>query len=129
MSTQTPQQTERQLQRAVIEYGRLNGWLTAHFHDSRRQVRPGVFVGDRDAAGFPDLVMARGGRLVVAELKGEKGRVSADQQMWLGALHGVERATVAHVAEFADRGLARPCVEVYVWRPSDWASIEGTLQR
>ena len=51
--------TEKAFQSRVVELARLYGWRVAHFHDSRRQVKPGVFVGDKDAAGFPDLVLVR----------------------------------------------------------------------
>ena len=78
--------TERQLQTRVIDAARVYGWHVAHFHDSRRPVKPGVFVGDRDAAGFPDLVLCRTGELVFAELKRETGVVTALQQTWLDAL-------------------------------------------
>lgn len=99
--------TEAALQKAVIDTARLLGWKVAHFHDSRRQVRPGVFVGDRDAAGFPDLVLVRGGRLLFVELKAEKGRLSPEQDAWIAALQDSRRCGVA------------------VFRPSDWTN--GTV--
>lgn len=102
-------QTEAQFQAAVVDYARRNGWKTCHFHDSRRQVRPGVHVGDRDAAGFPDLVCVRE-RVVYAELKGPKTRVSDAQLEWMQAL--------------SDAG-----EEVYLWRPKDWGDIEKVLGR
>lgn len=43
---------------SVVDAARLNGWLVYHTHDSRRS-----------AEGFPDLVMLRLSRMVVAELK------------------------------------------------------------
>lgn len=103
--------SESSLQKAVIELARLLGWKVAHFHDSRRQVRPGVFVGDKDAAGFPDLVLVRRNRLVVAELKAEKGRLAPAQTTWLAAL--------------LEAG-----VDVHVWRPEDWqaGAVEAVLR-
>ena len=89
--------TERQFMQMVIDLARLQHWLPYHTHDSRRS-----------DPGFPDVVMVRGERLIFAELKAEKGRVSAAQTFWLDAL----RATGA---------------EVYVWRPSDWETIVVTL--
>jgi hypothetical protein len=61
-------------------------------------------------AGLPDLILCKPPRLIFAELKSERGRVRAEQQAWLDAL--------------------RQCagVEVYLWRPSDWASIVETLK-
>lgn len=99
---------------AVIEYARLKNWKVAHHHDSRRQVRPGVLVGDSDAAGLPDLLLVREDRLIFAELKREKGKLSDTQAEWLSILGGVEDAT-EHV-------------EVWTWRPSDWPVIEEVLR-
>lgn len=98
--------TEADLQSAVLELLRLRGYRTAHFHDSRREVRPGVFVGDKDAAGFPDIVAVRkrDGRCLIIELKSEKGRLSKAQDEWLLAFEQVEG------------------VEQYVFKPSDWFS-------
>lgn len=101
--------SEADFQASVIQFARLHRWRVAHFHDSRRQVG-GRMVGDADAAGFPDLVLVRGVRLLVVELKSERGRVKPEQQEWLDAL----RATGV--------------VMVAVWRPSHWPEIERTLR-
>ena len=110
MSITAIPQTEAEFQAAVIDLARRNGWRVHHHHDSRRQVRPGVFVGDRDASGFPDLVAVRGSRVVWAELKRERGRLSVAQSAWL-------------------RDLEAAGQEVYVWRPVDWPEIERVLGR
>ena len=68
-------QTEAQFQRTVTEYAALTGWLWYHTHDSRRS-----------HAGFPDLCLVRGDRLIFAELKSERGRVRLEQEAWLQAL-------------------------------------------
>lgn len=111
-----PQQSEASFQRAVIQYARLQGFRVAHVHDSRRQVAPGVLVGDRDAAGIPDLIMVRGETLVFAELKSAKGRLRPEQTAWLDAL--------VVVAEAAPEN-----VKIRVWSPASWADIEFTLGR
>lgn len=98
---------ERDFQTAVIDLAKLKGWKVAHFHDSRRQVRPGMFVGDKDAAGFPDIVAVRE-RVIYAELKGEKTRVTDAQAAWMKAL--IEAGE-----------------EVYLWRPADWDDVERVL--
>jgi hypothetical protein len=41
-------------------------------------------------AGFPDLVLARAGRVVFAELKSEKGELSPHQRDWQSDLVGQE---------------------------------------
>ena len=83
----------------VIDLADLLGWLVYHTHDSRRS-----------AAGFPDLVFVRGERLIVAELKTERGRVSNAQSAWLAALDAISG------------------IETYVWRPNDWPVIETMLR-
>lgn len=103
-------QTEAEFQKSVCEMARRCGWRVAHFHDSRRQVREGVYVGDKDAAGFPDLVLVRRGSIIFAELKSESGHVRAQQQEWLDDLSYVGGP-----------------VRVFLWRPADWVEIERTL--
>jgi hypothetical protein len=62
--------------------------------------------------GFPDLVLARRGRVIFAELKSEKGHLTKEQASWLGHLSSV-------------RGTIAP--EVYEWRPSDLPEIQSVL--
>lgn len=100
--------SEKAFQSAVLELAALQGWKCAHFHDSRRQIKPGVFVGDASAAGFPDLVLVRGTRVVFVELKREKGRVTQQQREWLDVLEAA-------------------LAEVYLWKPKDWDQIEKVL--
>jgi len=101
--------TEAALQSCVLDYARLTGWRAVHFrpaqNDSGRWLTP--IEGD---PGWPDLVLARPGRLVVAELKSARGRVEPDQQAWITLLGSVGGA-----------------VSVYVWRPVDW--LDGTIRR
>ena len=60
--------------------------------------------------GFPDLVLARGPRLVFAELKRETGKASEAQERWAEAL-------------------TRASAEVYQWRPSDLDEVRAVLGR
>ena len=106
--------TERDLQRAVISLARRCGFLVAHHHDSRRQVGNGRLVGDRDAAGLPDLILVRGKRVVFAELKTEKGKLRPAQKTWIDALRAVESDAAGRVL-------------VKVWTPSSWDEIERLL--
>lgn len=101
---------ERQLQSQVIDLARLHGWKVWHFHDSRRQVAPGVLVGDSDAAGFPDLVLvhAQRGRILFRELKSNKGRLTVMQEQTLLDLQAAG-------------------MDAAVWRPIDWPTIMSTL--
>jgi hypothetical protein len=67
--------TERELQAAIVQAAGLGGWLCYHTHDSRRS-----------AAGYPDITLVRGSKLIFAELKSDRGRLTAEQRAWLGAL-------------------------------------------
>ena len=98
MIIETPKLTERQFMQQVVMYAYLMGWRCYHTHDSRRS-----------EAGFPDLVLVRRPRVVFAELKSERGKLTLDQRVWLDALEGCT-------------------VERYVWRPSDWRAIERLLR-
>ena len=96
--TRPPGLTEAQLQATILEAAGWHKWLVYHTHDSRRS-----------AAGYPDLTLARGTRLVFAELKSAKGKVTHAQQAWLDAL-------------------AATGAEVYVWRPPDLAEALRILR-
>lgn len=95
--------TEDDLQARVIDLAQLHGWRVAHFRAARtgRGWRTPV-EGD---PGFPDLVLARGGRVILAELKSDTGRVEDTQHAWLFALgkHG------------------------RLWRPRDWPAVRDEL--
>jgi len=90
--------TERDWMAKVIETAQWYHWRLYHTHDSRRS-----------EAGFPDLVLVRD-RIVFAELKSERGRLTFDQRKWLDAL-------------------AAAGAETYVWRPTDWDDVLACLQR
>jgi hypothetical protein len=66
--------TERQLQDAIIGAAQRLGYLVYHVYDSRRSV-----------PGFPDLVLLKGQKMLVLELKTDKGRVRPEQHVWLQA--------------------------------------------
>lgn len=87
------------MQAALEEHLRLTGWRYYHTHDSSRSV-----------AGFPDIVCLRGDRVLVAELKTAKGRVSREQQVLAGCV-------------------PRGRVPAYLWRlPGDWAEVGRVLR-
>lgn len=115
---------EAELQKLVLHQARLDGWNVAHFGNSVKFVRRGakyITVPDRDAAGFLDLVMVREERLIFAELKSEKGRITDAQALWLADLRRVAQMTDN---VFDDNSW--PIIRVYVWRPPDW--LDGSIQ-
>ena len=88
--------SERDWQQQVRDAAVLHGWKVHCVYDSRRSPE-----------GWPDLFMVRvdwnspeKGRLLAAELKSERGKVTTQQEEWLSWLE--------------ESG-----VEVYVWRPHD----------
>lgn len=87
--------SEREFQELVVDIARARGWRVYHTYDSRRS-----------APGFPDLVIARRGTVIFAELKTQAGPVRAEQSDWL--FHLGDRA--------------------YIWRPSDMDRIESLLR-
>lgn len=117
--------TEKAWQGQVLDLARQHGWAAWHFHDSRRQVeRDGqrFLVGDNDAKGFPDLVLAhpRWG-VAFVELKTDKtdSKVRDDQLVALRAIAAGIAACV--LGETAAAGAGR--IIVHVWRPRDLAVV------
>lgn len=125
--------TEAQLQAAVINQARSLGWgttlsarkaLLAQVAEIGVEAPPldGLIYHPRyslgSEPGWPDLVLVRvrDRRLIFAELKAEKGRLSTRQAEVLELLEAAV-ATDDH-----ERTETRPLVEVTVWRPSDLAS-------
>lgn len=104
----TDMETEAGLQEAVIALAKLRGWRVAHFRPARTE--KGWRTPVEGDAGFPDLVLVRGGRLIFAELKSQRGKVTLDQHEWLDELGSVEG------------------IEARVWRPQDWPPIEAGLR-
>lgn len=97
--------TEGEFQKQVTDLASLEGWLWTHTPDSRR------VQGDN---GFPDLVLARGGQVIFAELKrSPKEKLSDDQERWKEALEDTVHWS--------------PAPEWYLWTPDDWDEIRAKL--
>jgi hypothetical protein len=102
------QMPERDLQDAVIKLARLLGWRSAHFRPAMTKFGWRTAV-QGDGKGFPDTILVRGERFIVAELKAERGKIAPEQQEWLDDWRRVG-------------------AEVYVWRPSDLEQIAAVLR-
>lgn len=89
---------ETLFQGEVIRLARQYGFLVYHTVNSRRSIK-----------GWPDLILLKPTRLIVAELKVETGKLSHEQEVWMNTF-----------SELAAYGLAMGFdgVEAYVWRPS-----------
>lgn len=101
------QPTEDSFTRMILTVAALHGWRRHHG-------RPGRAAGGwrtpvAGDVGFPDLVLVKPGRLILAELK-VTTTTTPDQRLWLELFRTV------------------PGVEVYEWRPRDWPAIEATLR-
>jgi hypothetical protein len=99
---------EADFQRAVIDIAHVFGWSVAHFRAARtsRGWRTPV---EGDGAGWPDLMLLRRDRFLVAELKAEGGHLRPAQAAWL------------------DRFRAAG-IEAYVWRPADFPTVMEILR-
>jgi hypothetical protein len=108
--------SETEFRATVIEAAERLGWKVWSINDS---VYRALIVANRKlgihfrppAAGFPDLVMVRGDRLVFAELKSNTGTVRPEHKVWLDAL-----------AEL------RYPVEVHIWRPREFDCVLEVLE-
>jgi hypothetical protein len=106
-------ETEASFQAAVVDLARLRGWRIHHARPARTADgwRTAI-IGD---PGWPDLALARGPRLILAELKSARGKTSDDQREWLG-----------HLITAADASAG--ALEVHVWRPADWPAVKAALR-
>ncbi len=91
---------EKEWQKRVEGALRQYGWLVFHTLHSKGST-----------PGFPDICAVKvdpktgAARLLYAELKAEKGKLSSAQNEWMDALARV------------------PCAEVYIWRPSQFDEV------
>ena len=90
---------EADLQRTIIEAARLHGFRVAHFRPARTE--KGWRTPLEGDAGFPDLILALDGSVLAWELKGERGRLTAEQEAWRDALGNLAGGTI-------DYDLVRP---------------------
>lgn len=90
--------TEKQFESQVKDLAKLFGWR--YYHTWRSIHSP---------AGFPDCVLVRPPRLILAELKSEKGNATPAQWEWL-------------------EDLGKCGTEVYLWRPSQFDEIALILR-
>ena len=85
------------------------GWLCTHFRPAL--TARGWRTPIQGAKGFPDVVLAKGGRVIFAEIKGRGDKLSYEQCVWLDTLAE---------CDYPSTGING--VEVYLWEPKDWTS-------
>lgn len=100
--------SEAEFLRQVIQLARLLNWKVAHFRPGLNRRGRWSTAVQGDGAGFPDLVLVRE-RVIAAELKVGRGRLTAAQGEWLTA--------------FRAAGVA-----AYQWTPTNWPEIEAVLK-
>jgi hypothetical protein len=111
MTTPPAFKNEAAFRRWVTKRARAQGWLAAHLSNMQVVRRPegAIAVPDKDAAGFPDLVLVHHVHgLVCAELKMPGRKPDPEQIVWL-------------------RALRHAGVRIFVWYPRDLDEIEGVL--
>lgn len=94
-----PPLTETPFVGRIIGLAKSTGWLVTHFRPAR--TRRGYRTPIQGDKGFPDLVLARDGVVLIRECKTDRGSPSREQRAWL--------------AELGDLAA--------VWRPRDWDTV------
>lgn len=84
-----PKVSEKAFQSQVVNLARRLGWRV---HHSRRvQIAGGGHATPiQGHRGLPDLVLAKGGRVVFIELKGDGGTFESHQREWAKAITGAD---------------------------------------
>lgn len=90
---------EKQFTQQVTDLAKQLGWATYH-----------PYLSVRSTPGWPDIALVRPPRLILAELKTDKGKVSPHQEHWLDLLKACDG------------------VEVYLWRPAHFDEIVRVLR-
>lgn len=117
-----PRQTERSFQAQVIRAAELLGWRVRHDSATNQRqtcaschamlrcascgTEPRII---RNAAGMLDLLLIRRPRVVWAELKSDRGKLTDEQLTMLTELRASGQ-------------------EAYLWKPKDWPTIERILR-
>jgi len=117
--------TEQELLDATIGLATHCGWAVHHDRPARRSGSR-WHTAIQGHAGFPDLVLARGGVVLFRELKGYDvrgriGRLSSEQRDWARQLE------CEHDEAYRGDPYGRRKLLFDVWTPDDWDLIVATL--
>jgi len=99
--------SEQDFLNSVVELAHLMHWKVHHSRPAWTE--KGYRTAIQGDAGFPDLILVRPPRVIIVELKSEKGKLTAEQESWIKDLEGCEG------------------VDVDTWYPDDWDAIKGIL--
>ena len=98
-----PRLTESQFTSQVIRLAMVYGWQVCHFRPAK--TTKGWRTAIQGHAGSPDIIAARLGRVIGAELKVGSNKPTKEQLLWLN-----------HWG-----------TDAYLWYPSDWKQIEDVF--
>lgn len=110
--------TEAHLTEVLVEAGMLYGWQVTHFRPAKTE--RGWRTPLQGHSGFPDLVLARDGIILVAELKIGSKKPRPDQQKWATAIGPV------HYRLWTDRNLPEALAELRAPRTSGIGLSDAT---
>jgi hypothetical protein len=88
----------------VIDTAKVFGWRICHVRPAR--TAHGWRTPYEGHSGLPDLILARRGVVLLAELKTDTDKPTLDQQAWLDSAGS----------------------QGYLWRPCDWDQVRQILQ-
>jgi hypothetical protein len=74
----SPAISESELKHHILDIAKQHGWHAFHL--------PATNIRGSQGRGYPDLTLCRDGIVMWFELKGEKGKLTAEQQAWGDAL-------------------------------------------
>jgi hypothetical protein len=116
---------EADFQAWVVDVAKRFGWKVWHVPAPMRATKAGTWVGAREAAGLPDLIMLHDDppRLIFAEVKGTGGKLSDEQREFLQAAGAVAEWSRDHTEYDPPRNMG-----AYLWQPGMEQQIEDLLR-
>lgn len=123
---------ESVFQKWVVDVAKRFGWRVWHVPSPMRSADRGRgWVGAREAAGLPDLIMIHEDppKLIFAELKGTSGSLSVEQAEFLRLANLVAHcSTIEHGIDWTTLADNSRPIGVYLWKPGDERAIESILR-
>ena len=110
--------SEKQFEAQIKDLAKIYHWKYYH-----------TWKSIHSPAGFPDIVMVKPPRLIFAELKSEKGKITPEQEEWLSLLRQCGSYPSSSLIDDKGLTLVYQRLGVYLWRPSDFETIIEILKR
>ena len=104
--------SEKEFMAQLVQAARMLRWMVSH-----------MTLPQRSEPGVPDLLMVRPPRVIFAELKSEKGRLTIKQRY-----SPKTGRSLPNQKDWKDAFESCPGVEYYLWRPSKWDEIVEKLR-